>query len=120
MPPKPPVAIIGAGPWGRALAAAAERAGTESWAFSRQSGQLPKGVRRLESIAEAGKRARLIIIAVPSPVAGDVARTLGDGVDGSHLVVHAVRGFASDGMETISDVIRRETPVRRVGALGGP
>jgi len=120
MPQKPPVAIIGAGPWGRALASAAERAGTESWAFSRQAEHLPEGVKRLDSIEEAGRRARLIVVAVPSGVASEIARALGDGLDGSHLVVHAVRGCAGDGMGTISDVIRQETPVRRVGALGGP
>lgn len=120
MPEKPPVAVIGAGPWGRALALAAERAGAETWMYSRQAGAVPDGVRRLASIEEAGKRVRLIVLAVPSSVAGEVARTLGDGIDGSHLVVHAVRGFAGESLETISDVIRRETPARRVGALGGP
>ncbi len=117
---KTSIAVIGAGPWGRALAAAALRAGAETWGFSRQAGSLPEGVKRLDSIAEAGKRARLIVLAVPSAAATEVARSLGDGTGGEHLVVHAVRGFEGDTLETISDVIRRETPVRRVGALGGP
>jgi len=41
-------------------------------------------------------------------------------VDGSHLVVHGVRGLAGPDLITIADVVRAETPARRVGALGGP
>ena len=41
-------------------------------------------------------------------------------VDGSYLVVHGIRGLRLPDLETVSDVIRRETPVRRLGALGGP
>ena len=78
-------------------------------------------------------RARLLILAVPSTVVREVLRALGDHLDGSHLVVHGVRGFASEGsaslddprplhgpFETVSDIVRAETPVRRTGALGGP
>ncbi|PMU86341.1 NAD(P)-binding domain-containing protein, partial [Pseudomonas sp. GP01-A4] len=72
MSQKAPVAIVGGGPWGRALAVACQRAGSETWCFSRQP-SLPDGVRRLESIEEAGKRARLIVVAVPSAAATDVA-----------------------------------------------
>jgi glycerol-3-phosphate dehydrogenase (NAD(P)+) len=35
-------------------------------------------------------------------------------------VVHGVRGLSGEHLDTISDVVRQETPVRRVGALGGP
>ena len=81
---------------------------------------MPAGVAPIASLREVGRAARLIVLAVPSAAAAEVARALGDGLDGSHLVVHAARGFAGDGLETISEVIRRETPVRRIGALGGP
>ena len=120
MSEQPKVAIVGGGPWGRALTLAAQNAGAVTSAFSRKADAVPPGVTRIESLRDVGRAARLIVLAVPSAAAADVARALGDGLDGSHLVVHAVRGFAGDGLETISDVIRRETPVRRVGALGGP
>ena len=72
------------------------------------------------SFAEVA-RARLIVLAVPSEVAREVLRLLGDHVDGSHLIVHGIRGLGSGGaLETVSDIIREETPVRRIGALGGP
>ena len=127
------VTIIGAGTWGLALAAAAARAGNEAMLFSRRSPmaiadgdrrdvKAPKGVTLTKDLGEAAKHARLIVLTVPSNVAAEVSRALGDHVDGRHLVVHGVRGLESKGGElaTIADVVRRETPARRVGALGGP
>jgi glycerol-3-phosphate dehydrogenase (NAD(P)+) len=36
------------------------------------------------------------------------------------LVVHGIRGLSVDRFATVSDIVRAETPVRRLGALGGP
>ena len=71
-------------------------------------------------LAGAAARARLFILAVPSQHARESARALGDVIDGRHLVVHGVRGLVGEAMETIGDVVRDETPARRIGALGGP
>ena len=116
------VAVVGAGTWGLALAAAASRARGEAFLYSRKSEglKLPKGVTAIHELAEVGRRARLIVLAVPSRVARDVARGLGEGVDGRHLVVHGIRGLAGEALHPISEVVRQETPVRRVGAIGGP
>jgi len=124
------VAVIGGGTWGLALAAAAARAESDVILFSRRehNGQLPRGVRVTREMKEAAEHARLIILAVPTSVCRSVARELGNHVDGSHYVVHGVRGLvhedangnASEDLHTISEVIREETPVRRTGALGGP
>jgi glycerol-3-phosphate dehydrogenase (NAD(P)+) len=119
---RPAVGVIGGGAWGMALAAAAARSGGTTLLLSRRAhdGGLPSGVTPVRDDAEIGRRARLVLLAVPSAVARQVARSLGDHLDGGHFVVHGVRGLVGDGMETISDVVRRETPVRRLGALGGP
>jgi glycerol-3-phosphate dehydrogenase (NAD(P)+) len=119
---RPSVAVVGGGAWGVALAAAAARTGGTTLLLSRraQEGALPAGVTLVRSEAEVGARARLVILAVPSGVAREVARSLGDHLDGGHFVVHGVRGLVGDAMETIADVVRDETPVRRLGALGGP
>jgi glycerol-3-phosphate dehydrogenase (NAD(P)+) len=81
-------------------------------------------VRVIREMKEAAEHARLLILAVPSSVIRAVASELGDHLDGSHYVVHGVRGLVHedhDGdLHTISDVIKEETPVRRTGALGGP
>jgi glycerol-3-phosphate dehydrogenase (NAD(P)+) len=128
---RPVVGVIGGGAWGLALAAAAARTGGTTLLLSRRAhnGESPPGIERVRDGAELADRARLILLAVPSLVARDVVRGLGPHLDGHHFVVHGVRGLvrrADDGtgrpeqLETISDVVRDESPVRRIGALGGP
>lgn len=119
---RPDVAVIGGGAWGLALAGAAARTGGTTLLLSRRAhdGSLPPGVTLARDDAEIGRRARLVLLAVPSSAVRDVARSLGAHVDGRHFVVHGVRGLVGDAMETISDVVRDETPARRLGALGGP
>jgi len=121
------VGIVGGGPWGLALARAAARTGSKVSMWTRRDtdgGRLIRVTTEYAEIAES----RLLILAVPSLVARSVARSLGDHLDGAHLVVHGIRGLGqtSDGpestheIETIGDILREETPVRRIGALGGP
>jgi glycerol-3-phosphate dehydrogenase (NAD(P)+) len=119
---RPGVAVIGGGAWGLALAGAAARTGGTTLLLSRRAhdGALPPGVTLARDESEVAARARLVLLAVPSGVARDVARALGAHVDGGHFVVHGVRGLVGEAMESISSVVRDETPVRRVGALGGP
>ena len=102
------VAVIGGGEWGLALAAAAARTGTNTSIYSRRSldGRLPKDVRGLKDLAAVAS-ARLIVLATPSGVTRDVARRLGDVVDGRHLLVHGTRGLAGDAMDRISEVLRQ-------------
>ncbi|MFO0664669.1 MAG: glycerol-3-phosphate dehydrogenase [Polyangiaceae bacterium] len=113
------VGIVGGGPWGLALAAASAR-NTETVLVSRRSfDTTPKGV-RIERDYAALRDTRLVILAVPSSVAADAAKQIGDHLDGSHYVVHGVRGLVGPELATISELVRDFTPSRRVGALGGP
>jgi len=116
------VAVIGGGPWGLALASAAARTGSKTWLFSRKEHKigLPTGVSPAEDYRQVADVARLVLLAVPSQTVSEVAFALGDFLDGRHLVVHAIRGLAKDSMSPISDVIRQQSPVRRIGAIGGP
>jgi glycerol-3-phosphate dehydrogenase (NAD(P)+) len=128
----PGLAVVGGGAWGLGLAAAAARTGTKVLLQSRRTlKDLPEGVRQAADLKEVAAHSRLIVLAVPSAVLGEIARTLGDHIDGRHLVVHGIRGLShdlpSDGptgrgffVEPLSEVVRRESPARRVGALGGP
>ncbi|CAN5649663.1 NAD(P)H-dependent glycerol-3-phosphate dehydrogenase [soil metagenome] len=114
------VAAVGAGTWGLSLAAAAARAGSDVVVVSRRrEGDAPEGVRRTTEMA-AIREARRIPVAVPSHVAREIGTEMGDHVDGRHFVVHGVRGLVGEKLETVCDVLRQETPVRRLGALGGP
>lgn len=116
------VSIIGGGAWGLALAAAAARAESDVVLQTRRDldGSLPRGVRIVRDPKESAAHARLLVLAVPSSACRAVARDLGDHLDGSHYVVHGVRGLEGDDLQTVADVIRDETPARRTGALGGP
>lgn len=114
------VAVIGGGSWGRALAGAAAKA-SEVLLHSRRSDlDLPRQVEQTQDVKRIGREARLIFLAVPTEHTAGVCASLGDHLDGSHYVVHGVRGLVGSAFETISDIVRRETPARRVGALGGP
>jgi glycerol-3-phosphate dehydrogenase (NAD(P)+) len=128
---RPVVGVIGGGAWGLALAAAAARTGGPTLLLSRRAhnGESQPGIELVRDGAELADRARLILLAVPSLVAREVVRGLGPHLDGHHFIVHGVRGLvrrADDGtgdpeqLETISDIVRDESPVRRIGALGGP
>ena len=115
------VAIIGGGSWGLALAAAAARTGPTLLHTRRAlNGSLPKGVTQASDFRQIGKEARLILLAVPSEIARVVLRDLGDHLDGRHFVVHGIRGLAGEHLTRVADLVRQETPVRRVGAIGGP
>jgi len=68
MSAKDGVAVVGGGPWGVALAAAAARTGKTALLLSRRSfgpgdGQaLPRGVTRAKDYAEIAERTRLVIL----------------------------------------------------------
>ncbi len=113
------VAVVGGGLWGRALASAAARTGCDVLLISRRTEDPPPKVRAATAIAEAA-RARLVLLAVPSAHATSVAAELGPHLDGGHFLVHGVRGLIGDDLRTISEAVRDEMPVRRLGALGGP
>lgn len=115
--------VLGGGTWGRALATAISRTHRPALLYSRRgpgSVRVPSGVQVVDSVEELGRRARLIILAVPSDVLRDVSRELGEAIDGRHLLVHAIRGLRREDLTPLSEIVRHETPARRVGALGGP
>jgi glycerol-3-phosphate dehydrogenase (NAD(P)+) len=113
------IGVLGGGPWGVALAFAAARAGADVTLHTRRAPPPHLALRVTAEYADIA-RSSLIIVAVPSTVVREVLRALGDHLDGHHLVVHGIRGLSSESLETVSDVVRTETPVRRCGALGGP
>ena len=103
------VGVIGGGPWGVALALAATRTGADVILYTRRDHpEADKGVRITTELAEVAKQ-RLLVVAVPSSVAREVLRSLGDHLDGTHLLVHGVRGLSGESLETVSDLMRDET-----------
>lgn len=112
------VSVVGGGPWGRALALAAQRAGSDVTLFSRRTEPL-EGVPLSADFTRVGE-GRLILLAVPSAQVRRVAAELAPHLDGSHFLVHGIRGLEAPDLLTVSSVLREETAVRRLGAIGGP
>ncbi len=137
------VGVVGAGTFGTALADLLARHGRKVvvWSQTRAVVDEINGARtnqeRLPGVElsprlaatsdpeELARRARFIIVAVPSTDVRIRAHALGDFVDGSHILVHAIGALAvphetPTGELLVTDLLREETPVIRVGALAGP
>jgi glycerol-3-phosphate dehydrogenase (NAD(P)+) len=132
------VGIVGAGGFGLALANLVGRAGrpVSLWSSSqevvdrvnrdRSGGDRLPGVPLSERItattdpAELASLARFVVMAVSSTEARERARTLGDVLDGRHLVVHAIGALLAPGELRVSEMLEEEVPALRVGALAGP
>ncbi len=81
---------------------------------------LPPSVRATTVLGDVTRGSRLLVLAVPSPKVNEIVRQLGEVVDGHHLLVHAIGAPTSDGARRVSDLVREETCLRRVGAIAGP
>lgn len=115
-----PIGIVGGGTFGWGLALAAERAGRQALLWSRRPQRA--GTEHIQLVQRPADvaAAELIFFAVPSPFVAEVARELADHLDGGHFLVHISRGVVGDELLGLSQVLRTETPCRRVGALAGP
>lgn len=139
------VGMVGAGRFGTALANLVAQSGRDVILWSRTAEvvaeineqrtnerlpgiELPPSLSATADPAELAAKARLLVIAVPSTDVYSRARLLGDVVDPSHLIVHAVGALSiphdlpdehADEL-FIHEIFMAETPVLRVGVLAGP
>jgi glycerol-3-phosphate dehydrogenase (NAD(P)+) len=60
------------------------------------------------------------VLAVASSDIHERAREVGEVVDGSHLLVHAIGAFAQPDDVRCSEVVAEATPALRIGVLAGP
>ncbi|MBT8493461.1 MAG: NAD(P)-binding domain-containing protein [Deltaproteobacteria bacterium] len=132
------VGIVGAGPFGTALAHVVAQAGRPVLIWSQTEPvvaeindkhqnhdrlpgvELHPGVEATSSAAELAERSGFIVLAVGTDDVRDRARQLGDHLDGSHIVVHAIGGLAEPLDVPVSVVLDEELPTLRIGALAGP
>ncbi len=114
------VGILGAGPFGRALARAARRTDHQVVLWSRRRVEPPAP--GIEITHHHGRLAEadLILLAVPSPHVEAAAERLAPHLEGRHLLVHVSRGLLGEELETIGAMLARRTAARRIGALAGP
>lgn len=131
------VGIAGAGRFGTALGSALARAGrrvvlwsrdpaiVEAIRTTRRSPRLPGAPlpEPLEPTADPRRlasEARFVILAVTSTSVRERARALGDVLDGSHIVVHAIGALAAPSSERVSQVMEQGLPTLKIGAIAGP
>jgi len=115
-----PVAIVGGGTFGQGLALAAARTGRRVLLWSRTAREL--GHEHIQCTTDLAQlsQAEIMFVAVPSPHINGVADSLCPHVSGAQMMVHVSRGVVGDELTTVSEVLRRRTPCRRVGVLAGP
>lgn len=131
------VGIVGAGSFGTALGSVLARAGRRVILWSRDtqvvaaiqshrsSPRMPKAPlpAPLEATADPKRlaaEARFLVLAVSSTNVRDRARELGDVLDGSHIVVHAIGALAAPTNERVSEVMAQGLPTLKLGVLAGP
>ena len=131
------VGIIGAGSFGTGLGSVLARAGRRVVIWSRDGGVVESINRKrtcprlpdaplphpLDATVDPRKladEARFLVMAVSSRDIRDRARELGDFLDGSHIVVHAIGALAQPGNERVSEVMQQGLPTLKLGVLAGP
>jgi len=135
------VGIVGAGAFGTALGSVLARAGRRVVLWSRDvevvdaiarerrcprlpAAALPPPLVATADPRELARQARFLVLAVSSTDVRDRARELGDVLDGSHIVVHAVGALAAPvgggASERVSQVMELGLPTLKIGAIAGP
>lgn len=129
--------IVGAGRFGTALGSVVARTGRRVvvWSRDRKVVEEIQATRRcsrlpgvelapsLEATSDARRlanEARFLVLAVSSTDIRDRSRELGDVLDGSHIVVHAIGALAEPTNERVSEVMLQGLPTLKVGVMAGP
>jgi glycerol-3-phosphate dehydrogenase (NAD(P)+) len=131
------IGIVGAGSFGTALGSVLARAGRRVvlWtrdhdvameiAKTRKCSRLPEAPlpEPLEVTTDPNRLAsecRFLVMAVVSTDVRERAKELGNYLDGSHIVVHAIGALATPNNERVSEVMGQGLPTLKIGVLAGP
>lgn len=132
------VGVIGAGSWGTTIAKILGENGKHTLFWMRRpelakeinethenstylpGAKLPESVEATTDLERICKSCTLLILVVPSHGMRDIAREIGNHVTGEHVVVHATKGIEQGTFRRMSEVLREETCVRKIGVLSGP
>jgi glycerol-3-phosphate dehydrogenase (NAD(P)+) len=132
------IAVIGSGSWGTTLAKVAAENGRRVLLWGRRRElcdeinrtrknqsylpdiDLPAGLEATHELERVCQSSKLLILVVPSHGFREIAYMLGNFVTGEHVIVHASKGIERDSYKRMSEVLREETCVRKIGVLSGP
>lgn len=132
------VTVIGAGSWGTTLAEILGQNGHEVLVWARNGErcseinerhsnerylpgfELSANITATTDLERACRNSSWILLVVPSHGLRETARSMGDFLTGEHVVVHATKGIEQGSFQRMSQVLRQETCVRKIGVLSGP
>jgi glycerol-3-phosphate dehydrogenase (NAD(P)+) len=131
------VGIIGAGSFGTALGSVLARAGRRVVLWSRDAAvvdainktrkcprlpdaPLPAPLEATTDPRRLASEARFLVMAVSSRDVRERAKEVGDFLDGSHIVVHAIGALAAPTNERVSEVMEQGMPTLKLGVIAGP
>lgn len=136
---RPAVGVIGAGRKGIALAEHAARQGHDVYLFTneRRRAASLKRYRKLKTlvpeIAELSPRVTvttdlgelaasctLVVLTASRDSFEPTLDAIGEALDGSHQVVHAVHRLFGPELHRVSEILRSRTAIKQVGAVAGP
>lgn len=131
------VGIVGAGSFGTALGSVLARAGRRVVLWSRDAAvvdainttrtcprlpaaPLPPPLEATADPRRVASEARFLVMAVSSRDVVERSRELGEYLDGSHIVVHAIGALAQPNNERVSEVMELGLPTLKLGVIAGP
>jgi glycerol-3-phosphate dehydrogenase (NAD(P)+) len=135
---KDTVGVVGAGSWGTTLAKILGENGHETliWAYEaevceevnaehRNSRYIPgvelgPRVHATTDLQRVCESCDFLLMVVPSHVFRKVAYEMGAHLRGDHIIVHGTKGIEQESFKRMSEILREETCVRKIGALCGP
>jgi glycerol-3-phosphate dehydrogenase (NAD(P)+) len=133
-----PIGVVGAGSWGTTLAKILGENGhrTLVWAFEEEvrdeinaehrnsryvpGATLDERVTATGDVCEVCSECTFMLMVVPSHVFRGVANRMGERLNGEHVIVHGTKGIERETFRRMSEVLREETCVRKIGVLAGP
>jgi glycerol-3-phosphate dehydrogenase (NAD(P)+) len=82
--------------------------------------KLPDNLRASTDLAASIKGSPIVFMAVPSRSFREVARNIGDVLEGDQILVHGTKGVEVGTFKRMSEIIKEETCALKIGALSGP
>ena len=132
------VGVLGGGSWGTVLAHLAASNGNPVSLWVRDAAaadalnatrrnakylnelELHAGIQATTDLAGIGRDCGVILVVVPSHALRETMAHLGDHLDGSHVLIHAIKGIEPDSFMRMSQILQAETCCKKIGVLSGP